>query len=114
MSADELADFYVHEVTVETWQGTNVYGEDIYSAPVTLSPTTDNGVFMDGGRKLVRDKTGQQVVSTTTLYTYPAAKSLFVPDSRVTRDGEIAYVIQVVSNVSGDLDLPDNLAVSLT
>lgn len=109
MSADDLADFYVHTATVQTKTGTGSRG-DIFapaSAPIPC--------FTDDSRKLVRDKDGQQIVSESTLYTYPANATLFTPGSKVTiGTGRTAIVIRVNVNDSGDLDLPDHVAVSLT
>lgn len=120
MSADDLADFYVHTAIVETYEGTNGYGEDVFADPVTLDPADvsvhplGNGCWIDDSRKLVRNSTGEQVVSESTLYTYPSNAALFTPDSRVTVNGAVSRVIKVNSNTSGDLDLPDHVAVTLT
>jgi hypothetical protein len=72
----------------------------------------------------VRNGKGEQVISETTLYTSIDNVALFVEKSRVTllndpdNDGIVpqrtALVIKVNANDSGDLDLPDHLAVSLT
>lgn len=114
MSADELEDFYVHTVTVEPFLGTSGYGEDMFGPASTLSPDTENGVFLDDSRKLVRDATGEQVVSESTLYTYPTAAALFNPGARVTSSaGVVSRVIRANVNDSGSLDLPDHVAVSL-
>jgi len=113
VSADDLEEFYVHTVTVEPFLGTSGYGEDLFAPAVTLSPDTDNGVFLDDSRHLVRDATGEQVVSESTLYTYPAAAALFNPGARVTANGVVSRVIRSNLNDSGTLDLPDHVAVSL-
>ena len=120
MSADDMADFYIQTAVVETLQGTNGYGEDTFSTPVTLNPAdtstrpTGNGCWIDPSRKLVRSSTGEQVVAESTLYTYPDNAGLFAPNSRVTIDGNESRVIRCNLNTSGDLDLPDHVAVSLT
>lgn len=111
---DDLADFYVHTAIVETLTGTTGYGVDLFAAPVTLDPATGNGCFIDDTRHLVRSATGEQVISETTLYTYPASAPYFVPNSRVTIRGVISRVITVNLNDSGPLDLPDHVAVTLT
>jgi len=111
--SDELDDFYVHTVTVEKFTGTSGYGEDQFDAPVTLAPPTA-GCFIEQRRRLVRDKTGAEVVSETTLYTYPAAADRFTPDSKVTIGTTVARVITIAVSDSGDLDLPDHIAVNLT
>ncbi|HEY2642310.1 MAG TPA: hypothetical protein VGI56_01035 [Galbitalea sp.] len=108
MSADDVSDFYIHSATVEAFLGTNGLGVDTFSAAVSVLG------FADNSRKLVRNSDGEQVISETTFYTYPSWASSFVPNSRVTIDGAVSRVIGVNSNTSGALDLPDNLAVTLT
>jgi hypothetical protein len=112
---DDLADFWVHTATVETLTGSGAYG-DQFAEMVLLSPdnTTPNGCFIDGKRSLVRNANGEQVVSSTTLYTPIANAGLFTPDSRVTTGGVVSRVITVNANDSGSLGLPDHVAVSLT
>lgn len=111
---DELADFYVHTVTVETFQGTDGYGRDSFAAPVVLAPATSNGCLVESVRRLVRSKDGAEVISETTIYTYPAAATLFTPDSRVTIGTAVARVIVAALSTSGALGLPDHLTVTLT
>ncbi|KJL37050.1 hypothetical protein RR49_01162 [Microbacterium ginsengisoli] len=111
--SDELADFYVHTVTVETHQGTNGYGADVLEAPHILTPP-DTGCFVERKRRLVRDKAGEQVVSETTVYTYRDAEPLFTVDSVVTIDGVASRVLTVAVSDSGGLELPDHIAVYLT
>jgi hypothetical protein len=124
MSVDDMAEFYVHTAKVEPFLGAGANGP-VFGPAVILSPdsTPPNGVFADDSRKLVRDRNGAQVVSETTLYTYPANARLFKVGSRVTvlndadeddLDPTPAYVIKANSNTSGGLDLPDHLAVTLT
>ncbi|QDZ15782.1 hypothetical protein [Humibacter ginsenosidimutans] len=114
MSADDMAEFYIQTAIVETCQGTNGYGEDIFASAVTLDPAADNGCWIDDTRHLVRSTDGEQVMSESTLYTYPANAPLFAPNSRVTVNGDVSRVIKTNLNTSGDLDLPDHVAVSLT
>lgn len=111
---DDLTEFYVHTAIVETFQGTNGYGEDQYATPVTLDPDAGNGCFIVDGRHLVRTRDGEQVISETQLYTYPSNAPLFLPGSRVTVNGNVSLVIRANLNTSGNLDLPDHVAVSLT
>lgn len=107
-----MADMYVHTAIVEKLLGTSGYGEDLFAAPVTLAPP--NGCLIDDTRKLVRSASGAQVVSETTLFTYPVNAPLFNADARVTINGNVARVIKTNTNDSGVLDLPDHVAVSLT
>lgn len=112
MSASELDDFYVHTCTVETYEGTNGYGEDVFDAPFIV--TAPEGCFIEPKRRLVRSSTGEQVVSETTVYTYPAHTGRFLPGSRVTINATVSTVIVAAPFDSGDLDLPDHLVVNLT
>lgn len=108
MSVYDLADWYVHTAQVEMFLGVNGYGEDIFAAPVSVV------CFLDDARKLVRNKDGEQVVSETTLATFPVNAPLFTADSKVTVNGAESRVIKTKVGDSGDLDLPDYVAVSLT
>jgi len=112
---DDLDEFWVHTATVETFTGSGAYG-DQFDEMVSLSPdnTIPNGCFIDGKRSLVRNANGEQVVSSTTLYTAVANAPLFTPDSKVTIGGIVSRVIKVNANDSGSLGLPDHVAVSLT
>lgn len=114
-----ISRWFVHTATVETFQGTSGYGMDVFAAPVTVPCLTDDA------RKLVRSKTGEEVVSETTLYTSAADGALFTTGSRVTlptsvdtADGDplparISRVIKVNVNDSGPLGLPDHAEVNL-
>lgn len=106
--SDDLDEFYVHSVTVETYQGTNGYGEDVFAAPVTVTG------FLDDTRHLVRSQTAEQVVSEAQFYTHPENGALFTADSRVTVDGVTSRVIRTNVNTSGSLELPDHAVISLT
>lgn len=103
---DDMADFYVHTATVETYQGTGAYG-DVYAAPVVVA------CFAEAKRRLVRAKDGQETVSESTLYMGAADGGLFVPDSRVTVGGKVSYVITQNVNDAPGLDLPDHAAITL-
>lgn len=119
MSDNDLDEFFMQTASVETFKGTNGYGEDTFAPPVTLDPAdtsvrpTGNGCWIDGSRRLVRASTGEQVVSESTLYTFLDNGPLFEPNSRVTINGIQSRVIRTNLNTSGDLDLPDHVAVSL-
>lgn len=108
MSGEFDDDFFtIHTVTVETFLGSGAFG-DVYADPVDVVG------FMDGSRKIVRDATGQQVVSESQFYTNIAKAPLFVTDSKVTYAGASSLVIKVNPNDSGFLDLPDHVEVALT
>lgn len=103
-----IEEFYVHTATVETFTGAGAFG-DTYASPQTIA------CYADDTRKLVRDSTGEQVVSETTLYTYPQFGGLFTPETKVTlAGGRTALVVKTNTNDSGALGLPDHVAVSLT
>jgi hypothetical protein len=101
-----VAVFYVHTAIVEKYLGTGAYG-DSFAAPATISG------FLDDDRKLVVSSTGEQVVSESTFYTYPANAALFTVDSRVTVNGRETRVIGVKRRDSGPLNLPDHVEVVL-
>lgn len=105
MSGD-ISDFYVHTAQVETWEGAGAYG-DVYAAPVTVP------CFAEDKIRLVRGKDGEQVVSGSTLYMAVTDGALFVPDSRVTVDGRVSYVITQNTNDAPGLGLPDHAAITL-
>lgn len=107
MSGEFDDDFFtIHTVTVETLTGAGAYG-DVFAAPVTVTG------FMDGTRRLVRDKSGQQVVSESTFFTAISNAALFTTDTKVTVAGVVSRVIKANVNDSGALDLPDHVAVNL-
>lgn len=103
--------WFVHTVTVETYQGAGAYG-DIFNAPVILAPP--NGCWVDNARKVVRNKDGLEVVSEASIATSTANFSLFTTDSKVTINGVVSRVIKVNNGDSGSLNLPtDHLEVNL-
>ncbi|MCC2033071.1 hypothetical protein [Microbacterium allomyrinae] len=117
----ELDDFFVHTATVETLEGTDGYGREHFSGTITLSPTAEYGCFIEQKRRLVRGRDSQrggddtaEVISESTLYASPAVAALFTPGSRVTIRGAESRVIVASLLDSGDLDLPDHVAVALT
>lgn len=107
MSADDIAEFYVHQAIVKTKAKRAPAGQR-YDAPVTVP------CFAKIGNKLVRDSNGDQVVSTTQIVTYPDRFDLFPPGTQVSVLGRDALVIVASISTSGDLDLPDHCRVSLT
>ena len=103
----DLDDFYVHTLTVETLTGTGAMG-DVFAAPVTVPG------WLEDKRRIVRDKNGQEVVSSSFFSCDNAHLPKFTPDSKVTIDGRTAFVIGVANYTSGALDLPDHLEIDLT
>lgn len=108
MSAtDELQDFYDTEVTVQTLTGAGAWG-DTYE--------THEGVqcFLDDTRTLVRDNTGAEVISETTLTGPPEYAGIFQPGSTVDLPDRTATVIKAAHAKPGLLDLPAHVEISLT
>lgn len=103
---DDLAFFYVHQVNVETFQGSGATG-DTYAAPVTVTG------FLEGKIQLVRDSSGQQVVAASTFHCPTADGSRFTPDSRVTAGGRISHVISQNINDAPGLGLPEHAEIYL-
>lgn len=107
-AVDELADFWVHTVQVETFQGSGPYGA-VYTEPA------DATGFLEAGRRLVRASDGTQVVAESTWFGPASTAALFTPDSRVTLpDGTQPTVITAKVHDAGDLPLPEHVEVALT
>lgn len=105
-AADEIAEFYVHTVQVESYAGTGAYG-DVYE------PSVDVACFVSGRRKQVRNSEGVMVVSETTITAGPESYGVFAPGSKVTTHGSTSKVIARSLSDSGPLDLPDHVEVNL-
>lgn len=101
--------FWVHTVTVETFQGVNGYGQDTFAAPQTVTG------WLQGSTKLVRATEGDEVVSQSQFFAAVDQGPAFTPQSRVTLpDGRIARVIVANTNDAGGLRLPEHVEVQLT
>lgn len=109
MTVTDLGDFWVHTVSVNTYQGTTGAGVKSYAAPAARVG------FVERKRRLVRDGNGTQVVSESTYYGDSGQAVDFPPQSQVTLPGETkpTTVIVCAVNDGGDLDLPDHIAVAL-
>lgn len=104
MSADELASFWVHHLSVRTYQGTNGSGDPILSDPV------DVPCFISARRRYIRNTAGDQVVSESSASADPSYAATFRDASVVTfDDGTTSTVISVAVSTSGPLDLPDRV-----
>lgn len=99
-------DFQTTQVTVLPFAGTGANG-DVFDAAVTRD------VFISDSRKLVRDGTGQQVVSETTIFDDADQAATYPPDSIVTLPTRTARVIVTKVHVIGDPDV-DHVEVSCT
>lgn len=107
-AADDLAEFWVHTLLVETYLGIKGTGEPIFN------PAEPVDGFLEEKRRLVRATASEQVVSSSTFYTDRGQALLFRNGSRVTLlDGVTTTVISCAVNDSGALDLPDHVAVYL-
>lgn len=100
-ATDELAEWWVHECTVETYEGDGAYGP-VYAEPVTVA------CFIDGRERLVRTPNGDQVASNTTVYAALADADRFAPESRVTVREEQRTVGSVAARDAGGLGLPEH------
>lgn len=107
MSVYDMDEFYVHTITVELPNGKNGDGVDQFLAPVNLIG------WLSGKQQLVRDATGNQVMSPATFTTYPLYAAMFDLDARMTANGVVRRVLALNLNDSGSMDLPDNLEVNL-
>lgn len=105
--ADELADFWVHEVTVTPLTGTGAYGP-VYGAPVLVTG------FLEEARKLVRDQAGAEVVSEASFRCALAHADALPPGSRVDVGDRQATVIARARHTAPGLDLPEHLEVALS
>jgi hypothetical protein len=105
----DLDTFWVHTVTVETYQGTTGDGTRTYAAPQQATG------FLEGKRRYVRGRDGDQVISESTLYGPTTLAALFTPQSRVTLPDRATptFVITLNTNDSAGLGLPDHVAVFL-
>ena len=109
-------EFMVHEVTVETKSGEDSWGN------VNTETSDPIPGFLDDSRALVRNASGDQVVSESTFYTGKEHAHLFTPESLVNLPdksgpggiGRTATVLNVKVADSGPLELPDHIAVTLT
>jgi hypothetical protein len=103
----ELDDFFVHHVTLTPKTGDGGYGPT-FGAPV------DVACFVDDTVQLVRAPDGEQVVSSSTVYSAVDAPD-GPPGSTVAfADGRVATVITQALRTSGPLDLPDHVAWTVT
>lgn len=109
---DELNEFYVHTVVVETKSGTNGLGEPVaeFSDPIPC--------FIRNSTRLIRDQAGQHLIGATEITCNNQYSDLFTPDSDVYRvEGDArsrmgsVQLVDVAS--SGDLILPDHTTVTI-
>ncbi|GAA3330656.1 hypothetical protein HP467_07240 [Curtobacterium albidum] len=107
MSADELDEFWVHTITVETLLGEGGDGT-VYAPPVEVP------CFIDGGSKITRTATGEQLVVAAPVYAPLEHAGTLTAGSKVTVRGRPARILAVTVYDSGTLDLPDHVQIALT
>jgi hypothetical protein len=100
-----FSDWLSHTITVETFDGTGFDGAT-YLAPVTVS-----NCMVEKVSRLVRNSSGNEVVSETTIYATPDQASLFTEHTRISVGDYQSTVIKIeVMDVFG---LPGHVVVSL-
>lgn len=92
-----------HTITVEPYLGSGAYGA-AYGPPVDVACRVEEGV------RLVRSASGDEAVSTATVYCDP--DTVIPAESRVTVNGRVTTVL-LVSNPSTGRSRLDHLEVSL-
>lgn len=100
-----IPDFmFRHTAVIEPLTGEGAYG------PVFGPPVTEPCLAEDK-RQLVRDATGLEIVSDTTLYFKPGV--VCPPGSRVTVHGRTTTAITSLIGDGGGLPTPDHVEVAL-
>lgn len=106
---DALADWWQHSVSIERYEGSGAKG-DVFAAAV------DADALVDDTQRLVVDATGQEVISTATVF-LPALTADVPLNSRVTLPaqfgGRPARVIVVKRHDAGTLPTPNHVEVNL-
>jgi hypothetical protein len=93
-----------HTVAVEPFEGNGPFGAEYGEQTAVVC-------FVDDKRRLVRDAQGAEVVSETTVYM--PLNAVCPPESRVTVNGRLTYVITSARRDGGGLPTPDHLEVAL-
>ena len=100
LSTGDLAEDWIHTVTVKTYLGASAYGDRF------ANPTPPVPCLVEDDVRLVRDADGNEVVSSTTVYADLGKAGLFRPGSLVTTPaGREARVIGLAQRDAGDPDL---------
>lgn len=102
-----IARLFTQTASVEPFLGTGTAGPR-YGTAVTRN------CFIDDARKLVRANSGEQVVSMTTILDAVDAVDLYPPQSRVTVNGRIAFVISINLRASAGPLSAHHVQVNLT
>ena len=97
--------FLVHTVTVTPLTGTGAYG-DVFGTPLELK------CFASGARRMIRDSTGTETLSSLTLVAAPGT-AVFVPEgSQVLWRGDTTRVIATFEHDDGNLGAPQHTEVA--
>jgi hypothetical protein len=99
------SDFNVTTVQVQSRTGSGARG------PVYADPTLID-CYVSDVRKLVRNGSGNEVVSSSALFSDPANAPVFALDSLVTINGRVTTVLSTTLAVIGDPDV-DHVRVDL-
>lgn len=98
--------WFIHTATVETFLGVGAYDDQF------ADPATDTG-YLEGSTKLVRDQSGQEVVSSSTWYTDLVNAGNYTPDTRFTSAGVVSRVVGT-NTFQTPLGIEDHVEVYLT
>lgn len=104
---DELAEFWVHEIEVQTYLGPGPFGDE-------YAPAVGVPCFTDHNRQWVRDTNGREVTSEATITGPVGDGERFAPGSLVDLGGRERTVISVAVRTSGPLYLPDHFEATTT
>ena len=106
---DDLADFWVHTVSIERYTGSGAYGD-------TFADAANVDGLVDDGQKIIAGVNGQAISSTATVY-LPIDTADVPVKSKVTLPAEFGgrecQVIAVARHDGGGLPLPECLEVNL-
>lgn len=87
----------------------------VYEGDTGVGPSYADAVtvrcFREDKRRMVRDATGTEVTSETTIYCPPG--TTVTPESRVTVGGRTTTVITVADHDTNGLPTPDHVEVNL-
>lgn len=97
MSSSDLADFWVHTVSVQTYQGTNGAGVKTYATAQSVP------CFLSRKLRFVRDANGNQITSSATVSADTVWAAMLTAQSKVTVDGRVTTVISVAESTGGAL-----------
>jgi len=104
-----LSMWWVHETTIERYAGSGPEG-DVYDSPVAVVG------LVDLGPKLVRNQTGEEVVSSARV-SYPAGTAFIPPRSYVTTPAQLggtrAEVMSCHVHDAGPLPVPSHVEITL-